>query len=111
MNKINDLKFCDLSKTRGLEDRAMIVKFSKSRMSTCISGHLDVSPCHAVIICLMSSYLIQSSCVTSHAVIMCHMSCSHHMSHTRVRPRHVQPAVKYLFCPELQQIFAAFVKI
>ena len=43
------------------------------------------------------------------------LSCSHHMSHTltrhsSLRPSHVQPAVKYLFCPELQQIFTAFVK-
>ena len=27
------------------------MKFSKSVMSSCISGHLDVSPCNAVIIC------------------------------------------------------------
>ena len=49
---------------------------------------------------LMSAPVMQSSYVT-HS----------HTKDTRVRLCHVQPAVKYLFCPELQQIFTTIVKI
>ena len=104
MNKINDLELDVVSRTREL-DLTLIARCGGCELrrqsrdceilqtldvifSSCISGHLDVSPCHAVIICHTPS------------------------PDTRVsaRPSHVQPAVKYLFCPELQQIFTAFVK-
>ena len=41
------------------------MKFSKSVMSSCISGHLDVSPCHAVIICHTPKTLESASVMCS----------------------------------------------
>ena len=76
-----------IQRSEGWKDRAMIVQFSKLRSGIIL--HLDVSPCHAVIICHMSP-----------------------LCDTRVGPCHLHGAVKYWLCPVLQPpIFACIVRI